>query len=129
MADSTLISEDQTSYLVSRSSRDIQGFCENYPLRRHKFEGEASKGSLQCRRDWTEYIGPIERWASCNPWEGHFGVVVLPFCKPERLAIISYIFECKHPAIMASIDKADDFIDAFLYDNVVESAAKCAVRI
>lgn len=30
---------------------------------------------------------------------------------------------------MASIDKADDFIDAFLYDNVVESAAKCAVRI
>lgn len=97
------ISESQTSYLVNRPSRDIHGFCEDYPLGRYKFEEEANKGSSQCRRDWTKYIGPIERWGSCNPWEGHFGAVVLPFCRPERLAIISYIFECKHPVIVTII--------------------------
>ncbi|KAL4925304.1 class I glutamine amidotransferase-like protein [Aspergillus undulatus] len=50
-------------------------------------------GSLRCRADWQHFIGPIERWGSCNPWEGHFGAVVLPFCKPERLAVLCYIFE------------------------------------
>lgn len=97
------VSESQTSYLVNRPSRDIHGFCEDYPLGRYKFEEEANKGSSQCRRDWTKYIGLIERWGSCNPWEGHFGAVVLPFCRPERLAIISYIFECKHPVIVTII--------------------------
>lgn len=84
----------ELSYPVHRSSPDIQGFCKGYSLRRHKFEDKANEGSLQCRADWEEFIGPIERWGCCNPWNGHFGAVVLPFCKPERLSIISYIFEC-----------------------------------
>ncbi|KAF4231839.1 hypothetical protein CNMCM6457_005138 [Aspergillus fumigatiaffinis] len=105
-------SSDQTSYLVQRSSPDIEGFCKGYPLRRHKFEAESNKGALQCRGDWVEFIGPIERWGCCNPWEGNFAAVVLPFCKPERLAIISYILEY-----------------AFMYDNVVESAAKSTLNI
>ncbi|GFF26184.1 fusicoccadiene synthase [Aspergillus lentulus] len=105
-------SSDQTSYLVQRSSPDIEGFCKEYPLRRHRFEDESNKGALQCRGDWVEFIGPIERWGCCNPWEGNFAAVVLPFCKPERLAIISYILEY-----------------AFMYDNVVESAAKSTLNI
>ncbi|KAL2847042.1 isoprenoid synthase domain-containing protein [Aspergillus pseudodeflectus] len=72
---------------VHRSTPDIAGFCAGYELRRHHHEDKANEGSLACRADWEKYIGPIERWGSCNPWEGHFGAVVLPFCKPERLAL------------------------------------------
>ncbi|KAE8369819.1 isoprenoid synthase domain-containing protein [Aspergillus caelatus] len=103
--------EDDTSYRVERSAPDIEGFCHHYAMRQHKYEEKANLGSLQCRADWVKYIGPIERWGSCNPYEGHFGSVVLPLCKPERLAIISYIFEY-----------------AFLYDNVVESSAKATLN-
>lgn len=86
---------DDTSDRVPRASRDLQGFCRDYPLRRHKFEDWANTGSQQCRNDWEQYIGPIERWGCCNPWEGHFSAVVLPFCRPDRIAIISYCFECE----------------------------------
>ncbi|BAE64279.1 unnamed protein product [Aspergillus oryzae RIB40] len=110
--------EDDTSYRVERGSPDIEGFCRHYALRRHKYEEKANLGSLQCRADWVKYIGPIERWGSWNPYEGHFGSVVLPLCKPDRLAIISYIFEC--------MDNLT--IDAFLYDNVVESSAKATLN-
>ena len=84
-----------TSDPVPRASSDIQGFCDAYPLRRHKLEDAANEGSLQCRADWETYIGPTERWGCGNPWEGHFAAVVLPFCRPDRIAVISYIFECK----------------------------------
>ncbi|KAL2851125.1 isoprenoid synthase domain-containing protein [Aspergillus pseudoustus] len=84
---------DETSSQVSRSAPDIAGFCTGYELRRHRTENRANEGSRACRADWEKYIGPIERWGSCNPWEGHFGAVVLPFCRPERLAVICYIFE------------------------------------
>lgn len=90
--------EDKTSTLVSRSTPSIQGFCHNYPLRRHKYEHEKAnqEGSLKCRADWEQYIGPVGgRWGSCNPWEGHFGAVVLPLCRPERLGVACYIFECE----------------------------------
>ncbi|KAL4961087.1 bifunctional terpene synthase/polyprenyl synthetase family protein [Aspergillus stella-maris] len=100
------------SSIVERSTPNIAGFCSDYELRRHNHEHLANEGSLRCRTDWEQFIGPIERWGSCNPWEGHFGAVVLPFCKPERLAVICYIFEY-----------------AFLYDNVVESAAKSTLNL
>ncbi|KAL4863209.1 hypothetical protein BDV12DRAFT_206695 [Aspergillus spectabilis] len=86
---------NNTSCPDQRSTPDIGGFCEGYELRRHHHEDKANASSLRCRADWEAFIGPIERWGACNPWEGHFGSVVLPFCKPERLAIICYIFECK----------------------------------
>ncbi|KAL4953372.1 isoprenoid synthase domain-containing protein [Aspergillus filifer] len=75
------------SSVVERSTPYIAGFCSGYELRRHHHEHLANEGSLRCRTDWEQFIGPIERWGSCNPWEGHFGAVVLPFCKPERLAL------------------------------------------
>ncbi|KAL4801265.1 isoprenoid synthase domain-containing protein [Aspergillus unguis] len=83
----------QNSYQVKRPTADIAGFGEGYELRRHHDEDKANAGSLRCRADWEQFIGPLERWGSCNPWEGHFGAVVLPFCKPERLSVICYIFE------------------------------------
>ncbi|KAJ6104679.1 isoprenoid synthase domain-containing protein [Penicillium sp. IBT 18751x] len=98
---------DGISYPVSRQTPDIDGFCHNYVLRRHKYEQNANEGSSRCRNDWRRYIGPIERWGNCNPFDGHFASVVVPLCKPERLALVSYIFEF-----------------AFLYDNVVESVSK-----
>ncbi|RAH78110.1 geranylgeranyl pyrophosphate synthase [Aspergillus japonicus CBS 114.51] len=103
--------EDQFSALVPRDTSDLHGFCHGCPLRRHKSEHKANEGSLQLRADWEKYVGPIERWGSCNPWEGHFGAVVLPCCRPERMAIVNYIFEY-----------------AFMYDNVVESAAKSTIN-
>ena len=137
MTDTMLISENETSYLVDRSWRDINGFCKGCPLRRHRFEEKTNEGSLRCRHDWVEYIGPIERWGSCNPWDGHFGAVVLPFCRPEKLAILCYIFEYKHPDTPTTLgpcpQDTDEMrltcIDAFLYDNVVESAAKCTACV
>ncbi|KAJ5813261.1 geranylgeranyl pyrophosphate synthase [Penicillium pulvis] len=102
--------QEETSYLVSRPVPDIDGFCHNYTLRRHKYEQNANEGSSRCRDDWRKYIGPIERWGSCNPFDGHFASVVLPLCKPERLALVSYVFEY-----------------AFLYDNVLESVSKVSL--
>jgi hypothetical protein len=87
--------QDKTSYIVSRPASDIDGFCHDYTLRRHKYEQNANEGSFRCRDDWRKYIGPIERWGSCNPFNGHFASVVLPLCKPERLGLVSYVFECK----------------------------------
>ncbi|KAL4816983.1 isoprenoid synthase domain-containing protein [Aspergillus spinulosporus] len=86
---SILANADATSFAVPRSAPDMAGFCYGYELRRHRYEHKANEGSLRCRADWETFIGPIERWGSCNPWEGHFGAVVLPFCRPERLTIQS----------------------------------------
>ncbi|KAL4771843.1 isoprenoid synthase domain-containing protein [Aspergillus nidulans var. acristatus] len=91
---SILTNADATSYAVPQSAPDMAGFCHGYELRRHRYEHKANEGSLRCRADWETFIGPIERWGSCNPWEGHFGAVVLPFCRPERLAVLCYIIEC-----------------------------------
>ncbi|KAJ5670875.1 isoprenoid synthase domain-containing protein [Penicillium longicatenatum] len=102
--------QDKTSYIVSRPASGIDGFCHDYTLCRHKYEQNANEGSFRCRDDWRKYIGPIERWGSCNPFNGHFASVVLPLCKPERLGLVSYVFEY-----------------AFLYDNVVESVSKVSL--
>lgn len=85
---------NEFSDLVQNSESGIDKFCCGYELRRHKFEHNANEGSRRCREDWDRYIGPIERWGSWNPFDGHFAAVVLPTCKPERLSLASYIFEC-----------------------------------
>lgn len=94
---------DELSVHVTRDAPDIDGLCHGYELRRHKHEQNANEGSLRCREDWTKYIGPIERWGNCNPYEGHFASVVMPMCKPERLALASYIFECKDNLLSRAI--------------------------
>ncbi|PQE07883.1 geranylgeranyl pyrophosphate synthase protein [Rutstroemia sp. NJR-2017a WRK4] len=101
---------DETSVVIPTSSYDTLGFCKDYVLRRHLHENEANIGSHEARVDWMRYIGPIDQFGGCNPFSGHFSSLVLPMCKPERLRIVSYILEY-----------------AFLYDNVLESAAKASL--
>ena len=89
------LSDDITSYSVDLSQYDTHGLCENYSLRRHKFESEANAGCQEARRDWIDYIGPVEQFGNCNPTNGNFTAVVLPLCLPERLRMVSYILECE----------------------------------
>lgn len=91
----TLFDGEATSFKVPRDTISIGGFCDQYSLRRHNYEEKANQGCFRLRKDWQKYIGPIERWGSCNPFEGNFGSVVLPLCKPDRLELACYIFECK----------------------------------
>ena len=103
-----VISEDETiSRPLHLAQYETQGFCEGYPARRHNHEKEADIGLREARADWVRYIGPVDIAGGCNPFSGHFASLTLPTCKPERLRIISYVFEY-----------------AFLHDNVLESAAK-----
>ncbi|EDU48658.1 geranylgeranyl pyrophosphate synthetase [Pyrenophora tritici-repentis Pt-1C-BFP] len=95
--------DDATSYIIPLSTYDTHGLCTNYPLRRHKWEAEANAGSQQARSDWIKYIGPIEEFGTCNPINGNYPAVALPFTKPERLSLIAYLMEY-----------------LFLYDTVVE---------
>ena len=102
------VSEDETvSRPLDLTQYDTQGFCHGYPARIHDHEKEADDGSREARADWVRYIGPIDIAGGCNPFSGHFAALTLPTCKPERLRLVSYIFEY-----------------AFLHDNVLESAAK-----
>ena len=105
-----VISEDETiSRPLDLAQYETQGFCDGYPARRHNYEKEADIGLREARADWVRYIGPVDIAGGCNPFSGHFASLVLPTCKPERLRLISYVFEY-----------------AFLHDNVLESAAKAA---
>ncbi|OCL09914.1 terpenoid synthase [Glonium stellatum] len=109
---STYSSEEETSSAVRLLSHDTQGFCQGYDLRQHKYKTEANHGSYEARLDWSNYIGPIEKFGGCNPFDGHFASLVLPLCKPERLRLVSYI-------LMS--------LAVFLYDSVLESATKATL--
>lgn len=97
-----LLNEEATSFKPRRDTKSIGGFCDQYSLRRHNNEDKADEGCLRLREDWQTYIGPIERWGSCNPFEGNFGSVVLPMCNADRLALVCYIFECKKAVTITS---------------------------
>ncbi|KAJ9663560.1 hypothetical protein H2198_000826 [Neophaeococcomyces mojaviensis] len=101
--------EDTFSRLIDIRQINTDGLAEGFELRRHKHEIEADEGSREARADWVKYIGPVHVAGGCNPYSGHFGALVLPTCLPDRLRIISYIFEY-----------------AFLHDVVMESAVKAA---
>ena len=102
------VSQDETIFrALDLNQYDTQGFCRGFPARRHNHEVEADNGSREARADWVRYIGPVETAGGCNPFSGHFAALALPTCKPERLRIISYLFEY-----------------VFIHDNVFESAAK-----
>ncbi|CAG8256281.1 unnamed protein product [Penicillium nalgiovense] len=117
--------------MVRRQTPDIDGLCHDYTSRRHKYEKKANEESFRCREDWKQYIGPIERWGNCNPYEGHFASVVLPLCKPERLELVSYILECEQTHFLlylslkhSTANQHIKFKDAFPYGNVLESVSK-----
>ncbi|KAK5938994.1 hypothetical protein PMZ80_008301 [Knufia obscura] len=101
--------EDELSSQVDIPRDNTEGLGKGFALRRHKCESEADEGSREARADWAKLIGPPTVAGCCNPFSGHFNALVLPTCLPERLRIISYIFEY-----------------AFLHDVVMESAAQAA---
>lgn len=88
---STQASDDLNSYLIPISQYDTHGLCSNYVLRRHKYEAEANAGCHEARSDWIKYIGPIQQFGGCNPFNGNFSAVVLPLSEPKRLRLIAYV--------------------------------------
>lgn len=86
---------NRTSNLVDLSQFDTEGFCRSYTLRRHVFEHLANAGCQEARVDWAKYIAPVDKFGGCNPINGNFTALVLPFCRPERLHLVAYILECK----------------------------------
>jgi ophiobolin F synthase len=88
-------SADDTSYEVDISSYNVNGFCEDYTLRRHKFEAQANAGCQEARADWLRYVGPVEEFGGFNAIDGNFTALVLPLCRPGRLRLVAYILECK----------------------------------
>ncbi|PLB50378.1 geranylgeranyl pyrophosphate synthase [Aspergillus steynii IBT 23096] len=100
--------DDTTSFLAQPIPHRFE-LGQGYTLRRHRYEQLGDEGTFNCRRDWVKYIGPIGPWGNSNPWDGNFCSVVMPFCKPERLS--------------SPISRN---VLAFMYDNVLESAAQAA---
>ena len=102
---------DELSYLVNNQHYNTEGLAEGFRLRRHKHEFEADEGSREARTDWSKHIGPPTVAGCCNPFSGHFNALVLPTCLPERLRIISYIFEYAflHDVVMESAAQAEEF--------------------
>ena len=90
---------DQTSYAVhDLPDAERHGFAKGLTLRRHKNEAEANNSVYQMRQDWLRLIGPVETFGNCNPYHGNAIALILPFTKPERVAVSSYFFECKNPS-------------------------------
>lgn len=87
---------DRTSVVVNGPSYDERhGFGRGLVLRRHKWESLTNAAMHQARKDWQDLIGPIETFGNSNPYDGNFAALVLPFTRPERLAVSTYFLECK----------------------------------
>jgi hypothetical protein len=121
---------DETSFVIPLSNYNTYGLCQNYTLRRHKWEAEANAGCYEARRDWIKYIGPSKEFGGCNPVNGNFTATVMPLTRPERLGLIAYVIECTNysqPYIYNTelawpiLHQLAYYIsDAFLYDTVLE---------
>ncbi|EUC50502.1 hypothetical protein COCMIDRAFT_82073 [Bipolaris oryzae ATCC 44560] len=84
---------DVTSYTIPISNYDTHGLCRNFPVRRHKWEAETNAGCHEARSDWIKYIGPTVDFGNANPINGNLVAIALPLAKPERLSLITYVFE------------------------------------
>ncbi|KAF1941380.1 terpenoid synthase [Clathrospora elynae] len=85
--------DDQVSDIMDIAQYNTHGLCPGYVLRRNKAEAEADGGSEDARADWVKYIGPIDRYGSWNPFNGHVCATLYPTCLPERLRLVSYLWE------------------------------------
>lgn len=81
--------------LLDSTPSDRDGFCNGYSAGKHRHEHLAEQGIQECRSDWEQYIGPIDSAGGANPRGSCFTALTLPTVKPERIRIISYIFECQ----------------------------------
>ena len=99
---------DQTSYFVNITQYDTHGLATSYPLRRHRFEAEANIGCHEARLDWAKYVRPVEEFGNCNPVNGNFTAVVLPFCRPDRIRLVAYVLECICAQIRRLLESSPD---------------------
>jgi hypothetical protein len=86
--------DEPTAETLDISQYATDGFCQDYPLKRHRHEALANAGSLEARRDWARYIGHAGEFGGCNPLNGNFTALVLPLCRPDRIRLVAYILEC-----------------------------------
>ena len=65
--------DDYTSHCLDVTQIDTQGFCTDFPLRRHAFETEANAGCHEARTDWAKYIGSTDQFGGCksSEWQLH----------------------------------------------------------
>jgi hypothetical protein len=88
-------SYSKSSELLDISRFDTEGLCNDYTLRRHKFEHLADRGCHKARSDWAKHVGPVKEFGGCNHINGNFSAVVLPLCRPDRLELVAYVLECE----------------------------------
>jgi hypothetical protein len=86
---------DSTSELVDISDRNLSGLGSGLQLRRHKDQAVANTAMHEARADWRRYIGPIDTFATANPYDGAFVALMFPFTSLDRLEIMAYFMECK----------------------------------
>lgn len=85
---------DKASYIVSIDEEEHQGFSKSFTLRKSRDEAAANDGSHLARKDWQRFIGPIDAFGACNPYQGNFTSLALPYTQPERIGICAYFIEC-----------------------------------
>lgn len=87
-------SYDAVSHVVTIEDNTLEGFSRDLTLRKAKSEAAANDGSHLLRKDWQRFIGPIDAFGGCNPYDGNFTSLALPYTQPERIGICAYFIEC-----------------------------------
>jgi ophiobolin F synthase len=85
---------DAASHVVTIEDDTLQGFSRDFTLRKAKDEAAANDGSHLLRKDWQRFIGPIDAFGGCNPYQGNFTSLALPYTQRERISICAYFIEC-----------------------------------
>lgn len=130
--------DEKYSDAIDTSQFDTHGLVQSLRARKHQNEDLANEGTRQARRDWLKYVGDLDDepgGGGCV--NGHFAALTLPTCKPERLRIIAYIYECgcsQAAYVQPGQQKHHNLLsanyyhsDAFIYDKVVEATTKASV--
>jgi ophiobolin F synthase len=85
---------DAVSHIVTIEDDTFRDFSRGLTLRKAKDEAATNDGSHLLRKDWQRFIGPIDAFGGCNPYQGNFTSLALPYTKPERIGICAYFVEC-----------------------------------
>jgi hypothetical protein len=80
---------------LEQVERYLYDGCKVRPSRvKAKDEAAANDGSHLLRKDWQRFIGPIDAFGGCNPYQGNFTSLALPYTQRERISICAYFIEC-----------------------------------
>lgn len=96
MKKSLQMTYDERSFVVPIDNDTLQGFSQPFTLRKSKDEAAANDGAHLARKDWRRFIGPIDTFGGCNPYQGNFTSLALPYTQPDRIGICAYFVECMY---------------------------------